>query len=209
MSDFNDYPPVSDEQLGFFIDSSRCSGCKACQVACKDKNNLEVGRKFRWVYEMQGGGFAPNGQGGYENNVFSYTLTISCNHCTDPVCVKNCPTTAMHKRPGDGIVRVDTGKCVGCGYCAWSCPYGAPQMNKEAGQMSKCDFCVDLLTEGKNPICVDTCPLNAIKFGKIRELREKYGHLSQVQGLPDFTVTNPNLVIRPHKGAQNKGEATS
>lgn len=209
MSDFNDYPPVSDEQLGFFIDSSRCSGCKACQVACKDKNNLEVGRKFRRVYEIQGGGFAPNGQGGYENNVFSYTLTISCNHCADPVCVKNCPTTAMHKRSGDGIVRVDTGKCVGCGYCAWSCPYGAPQMNKEVGQMSKCDFCVDLLVEGKNPICVDTCPLNAIKFGKIRELREKYGHLSQVQGLPDFTITNPSLVIRPHKGAQNKEEAKS
>ncbi|MCD4596426.1 4Fe-4S dicluster domain-containing protein, partial [Proteus mirabilis] len=106
MSEFKQYAPVSDEQLGFFIDSSRCSGCKACQVACKDKNNLEVGRRFRRIYEIQGGGFAPNGQGAFENNVFAYTLTISCNHCDDPICVKNCPTTAMHKRPGDGIVRV-------------------------------------------------------------------------------------------------------
>ncbi|MBG3078628.1 dimethylsulfoxide reductase subunit B [Proteus mirabilis] len=205
MSDFKEYAPVSDEQLGFFIDSSRCSGCKACQVACKDKNNLEVGRRFRRIYEVKGGGFVPTGQGGLVNNVFAYTLTISCNHCESPVCVKNCPTTAMHKREGDGIVRVDTSKCVGCGYCAWSCPYGAPQMNEETGQMSKCDFCIDLLSEGKNPICVDTCPLNAIKFGKIKELRAKYGHLSQVQGLPDFTMTNPNLVIKPHTGATKKG----
>lgn len=205
MSDFKEYAPVSDEQLGFFIDSSRCSGCKACQVACKDKNNLEVGRRFRRIYEVKGGGFAPTGQGGLVNNVFAYTLTISCNHCDSPVCVKNCPTTAMHKREGDGIVRVDTSKCVGCGYCAWSCPYGAPQMNEETGQMSKCDFCIDLLAEGKNPICVDTCPLNAIKFGKIKDLRVKYGNLNQVQGLPDFTMTNPNLVIKPHTGATKKG----
>ena len=106
MSQFKHYAPVSDKQLGFYIDSSRCSGCKACQVACKDKNNLEVGRRFRRVYEVNGGNFIPTGQGGVSNNVFAYTLSISCNHCADPVCTKNCPTTAMHKRPGDGIVRV-------------------------------------------------------------------------------------------------------
>lgn len=59
--------------------------------------------------------------------------------------------------------------------------------------------------KAKITICVDTCPLNAIKFGKIKELRAKYGHLSQVQGLPDFTMTNPNLVIKPHTGAMKKG----
>ena len=132
MSQFKHYAPVSDKQLGFYIDSSRCSGCKACQVACKDKNNLEVGRRFRRVYEVNGGNFIPTGQGGVSNNVFAYTLSISCNHCADPVCTKNCPTTAMHKRPGDGIVRVDTDKCVGCGYCAWSCPYGAPDRCRNA-----------------------------------------------------------------------------
>ena len=113
MSQFKHYAPVSDKQLGFYIDSSRCSGCKACQVACKDKNNLEVGRRFRRVYEVNGGNFIPTGQGGVSNNVFAYTLSISCNHCADPICTKNCPTTAMHKRPGDGIVRVDTDKLRG------------------------------------------------------------------------------------------------
>ena len=71
---YKEYPPVSDKQLGFFIDSSRCSGCKACQVACKDKHNLEPGRRFRRVYEVKGGGFIPTGQGGFTNNVYAYTL---------------------------------------------------------------------------------------------------------------------------------------
>jgi len=204
MSQFTDYPPVSDKQLGFFIDSSRCSGCKACQVACKDKNNLEVGRRFRRVYEVTGGGFIPTGQGGVQNNVFAYTLSISCNHCADPICTRNCPTIAMHKRPGDGIVRVNTDKCVGCGYCAWSCPYGAPQLNTQTGQMSKCDFCVDLQAKGEPPVCVATCPLGAIKFGPIDELRATWGNVNSVKGLPDASITQPNLVIKAHQGAEKE-----
>lgn len=186
MSQFIVYPAVSNKQLGFYIDNARCSGCKACQVACKDKNNLDVGRKFRRVYEITGGGYTRNPKGALVNNVFAYTLSISCNHCDDPICVKNCPTTAMHKREGDGIVMVDTDKCVGCGACAWSCPYGAPQMDPETKQMSKCDFCIDLQQKGEQPVCVATCPLGAIQFGPIDELRERYGDLDYVTGLPSL-----------------------
>lgn len=201
MSKFTIYPPVSDTQLGFYIDSSRCSGCKACQVACKDKNNLEVGRRFRRVYEISGGGFCENGQGGLLNTVFAYTLSLSCNHCKDPICVKNCPTGAMHKREGDGIVLVNTDRCVGCGTCAWSCPYGAPQLNPVTRQMSKCDFCIDLQSQGGTPVCVATCPLGAIEFGPIDELRQRHGSLADIKGLPDSSITHPNLVITPHTGA--------
>ncbi|MEY0319063.1 DMSO/selenate family reductase complex B subunit [Providencia stuartii] len=201
MSKFIVYPAVSSKQLGFYIDSARCSGCKACQVACKDKNNLDVGRRFRRVYEMTGGGYSRNQNGALINNVFAYTLSISCNHCKDPICVRNCPTTAMHKREGDGIVMVNTDKCVGCGACTWSCPYGAPQMNPETKQMSKCDFCIDLQQKGEQPVCVSTCPLGAIQFGPIDELRAKYGDLDYVTGLPDPSITHPNLVINPHWGA--------
>ncbi|MET4894133.1 DMSO/selenate family reductase complex B subunit [Morganella morganii] len=201
MSKFIVYPAVSDKQLGFYIDSARCSGCKACQVACKDKNNLDAGRRFRRVYEMTGGGYSRNKNGALINNVFAYTLSISCNHCKDPICVRNCPTTAMHKREGDGIVMVNTDKCVDCGACAWSCPYGAPQMNPETKQMSKCDFCIDLQQKGEQPVCVSTCPLGAIQFGPIEELRAKYGSLDYVTGLPDPSITHPNLVINPHQGA--------
>jgi len=189
------------KQLGFYIDSSLCSGCKACMVACKDKNNLDSDRAFRRVYEVWDGGFQASGKG-WSHNVYAFTLSISCNHCSDPICVKNCPTTAMTKRSEDGVVIVDTAKCIGCGYCAWSCPYSAPQLNKKTGQMSKCDFCIDLLAKGEDPVCVATCPLEAIKYGDINDLRETYGNLADVKGLPDSSLTSPNLVINPHQGAQ-------
>ncbi len=174
-------------------------------VACKDKNDLASDRAFRRVYEVRGGGFQPDGVA-WSHNVFAYTLSLSCHHCSDPICVTNCPTTAMTKRAEDGVVVVDTSKCIGCGYCAWSCPYSAPQMNTASGQMSKCDFCIDLLAKGEDPVCVATCPLEAIKYGDINDLRKEYGTLADVLGLPDSKLTKPNLVIKAHQGAQKRGE---
>lgn len=191
------------QQLGFFIDVSRCSGCRACQVACQDKNNLDTDRAFRRVHEVRSGEFIPIGESAaYRHNVFAYAMSVSCNHCDDPICVKNCPTTAMTKRAEDGIVFVDSSKCIGCGYCAWSCPYGAPQMNQETKQMSKCDFCFDLLTKNQSPACVDACPLHVIEFGLIDELRKEHGALCDVKGLPASQTTKPNLVIKPHENHQ-------
>lgn len=97
----------------------------------------------------------------------------SCLHCDDAPCVTVCPTGASYKRGEDGIVLVDEDKCIGCGLCAWSCPYGAREMDEAAGVMKKCTLCVDriyneeLPEEDRQPACVRTCPANARHFGDL------------------------------------------
>ena len=152
------------EQLGFYFQQDRCIGCFTCQVACKDKNNLEVGQRFRKVHEFAGGGFTATNKG-FVNDVYAYWLSMSCNHCQEPSCVKNCPTGALQKRADDGVVFIDQQKCVGCRYCLMSCPYGAPQYNPKIGKTGKCDMCKDLLAKGEKPICVTSCPTRVLDFG--------------------------------------------
>ena len=84
-------------QLGFFVDLSKCTGCKTCQVACKDKNNLEVGRNFRRVSEYAGGTWKEV-HGAWQQDVFAYYVSIACNHCAKPGCVEVCPKQAITKR---------------------------------------------------------------------------------------------------------------
>ena len=174
-------------QIGFFIDVTKCIGCKTCVIACKDKNDLEVGRNFRRVYSFE--------EGTFPKPALSH-ISLSCNHCDVPTCIPNCPTTAIFKRKEDGVVLIDHDKCVGCRYCEWNCPYGAPQFNAELGKMTKCDTCVDLRLAGGEPVCVSSCPLRAIEFGPIEELREKYGTVSEIKGMPSASITKPNLVIK-------------
>lgn len=188
-------------QLGFYIDQSRCAGCKACVMACVDKNDLEEGRIYRHVTEFSGGSFAPSGNG-YTQNVYTYWLSMSCNHCSEPKCAENCPTGAMYKRTEDGVVVIDTDLCAGCKYCLWNCAYGAPQYNVKEGKMSKCNFCIDLIEQGGDPACVAACPYEVIQYGPINELREMYGTLADIRGLPSSTITEPNIIFKPHKGAE-------
>lgn len=188
------------KQLGFCIEQNMCMGCKACQVACKDRANLDLGQLFRAVTEVEGGGFSEVGDA-LNNDVYSYWTTLSCNHCDNPVCVDACPTGAMYKRKDDGIVLVNKEVCIGCGACQAACPYDAPVLIEKEKKMGKCDFCVDLVIQGNNPICVGACPVRAIHFGEIGELRSKYGMVDTLDGLPAPT-TKPNLVIVPHKDAK-------
>ena len=192
--------------LGFYFDQTMCTGCKACQIACKDKHDLPLGVNWRRVVEYSGGSWQVNGDS-FRQNVFSYYTSIACNHCEDPVCVQVCPTTAMTQRE-DGTVYVDEGKCVGCRYCEWACPYSAPQFNAEAGHMSKCDLCADYRDAGQDPACVSACPSRALDWGPIDELRAQYGTESAFEPLPDSSVTRPNLVINPHRDAQPAGAGT-
>ena len=96
---------------------------------------------------------------------------MSCMHCEEAACVTVCPTGASYKREEDGIVLVDPEKCMGCNYCAWACPYGARELDREEGIMKKCTLCVDriydenLPKEERKPACVMTCPTTARYFG--------------------------------------------
>jgi hypothetical protein len=102
----------------------------------------------------------------------------------------------------DGIVFLDTTKCMGCGYCAWACPYGIPQYNPDAGTMTKCDFCVDQLEQGLPPACVAACPMRVLNYGEAQSRQE--GALWEMPSethpypLPSYSHTQPRLAIKPH-----------
>jgi anaerobic dimethyl sulfoxide reductase subunit B (iron-sulfur subunit) len=198
----------------FTFDSSACSGCKACQEACKDKNNLSVGVMWRRVIEVSGGGWVQDGVA-WTNNVFAYNLSIACNHCVHPKCAGVCPTDAYVHR-ADGIVYIDLDKCMGCGYCSWACPYNAPRYNFDLGQMAKCNFCFDNIDAGLPPSCVAACPMRVLNFVELDDgrLTVDRGQSSTVHGqwselwklpasehpfpLPNTSRTEPHLALKPH-----------
>jgi anaerobic dimethyl sulfoxide reductase subunit B (iron-sulfur subunit) len=195
-------------QLAFTFDAKFCSGCKACQAACKDKNDLPVGVLWRRVIEVSGGAWQKNGDA-WTNTVFAYNLSMSCNHCVHPKCAGVCPTDAYDVRP-DGIVVLDSSKCMGCGYCAWACPYGAPQYNHAAGHMTKCDFCFDQLDQGLPPACVAACPMRVLDYGEV----ENAGGMALWNvpaeehpfPMPEFSHTQPHLAIQSHAAMNNPQE---
>jgi len=198
------------KQMAFYFDSTACTDCKACQIACKDRSDLPVGVMWRRVYQYVGGTWTPSLYADgvmVPNNVFSYSLSVACMHCGKPLCADICPSAAIEKND-DGIVLIVADKCIGCRYCEWACPYDAPQFNEELGVMTKCDFCEDLLAQGLNPACVDACVMRCLDYGDINELRAKYGNLSEVEPLPKADITDPAFVITPHKFAQMSGEGT-
>jgi len=193
----------------FTFDASACSGCKACQVACKDKNNLPLGVLWRRVYEVSGGSWQKQGDA-WKADVFAYNLTIACNHCVHPKCAGVCPTDAYVVRD-DGIVYIDESRCIGCGYCAWACPYAAPQYNPEAGLMSKCNFCMDNIDAGLPPSCVAACPMRVLDVTEIRDQGIQRSNLTLWQlpatshpfPLPEYSRTEPHLEIKPHLAMTN------
>ncbi|MBN2550632.1 MAG: dimethylsulfoxide reductase subunit B [Anaerolineales bacterium] len=186
-------------QLAFYFDARACSGCKACQAACKDKHDLPVGVLWRRVYEVSGGEWQQQEEA-WITSAFAYNLSIACNHCARPICVEVCPAAAISKRP-DGIVLIDERRCIGCKYCSWACPYGAPQYDPGLGILTKCDFCVDNIDAGLPPACVAACPMRVLDFGDLEELEERYGPGGNIFPLPAAELTEPALIVRPHQAA--------
>ncbi|MHC4605921.1 MAG: 4Fe-4S dicluster domain-containing protein [Planctomycetota bacterium] len=155
-------------QYGWTIDLTRCVGCHACAVACKAENNTPpqlspltvrngkgVKVDYRRVLYVEGGSYPT------PTRTF---VTTTCNHCYEPSCLKACPVNAISKRSADGVVLIDYDLCIGCKYCLWACPYGAPQFNENTSKVEKCTFCVHLLDAGRTPACVTTCPTKALNW---------------------------------------------
>ncbi|WP_251177876.1 4Fe-4S dicluster domain-containing protein [Adlercreutzia agrestimuris] len=188
-------------QYAFYLDMSRCTGCKTCVVACKDAYGLDVGVAFRRVYEVVGGSTTKDEAGCISSDCIVYYMSLSCNHCAKPVCVEVCPTRAMHKDPDTGFVSVDTEKCIGCGYCHLSCPYSAPQVDPRKGHSVKCHGCAESVLAGDSPVCVLSCPARALQFGPLEQMREK-GVVAEVAPLPPASHTLPHLFVTPCRDAQ-------
>ena len=109
-------------QYGFHFDSSRCTGCKTCELVCKDYHDLGPAILFRRIYDYEGGTWTKTKEDAWEKTAFNYHVSISCNHCDSPACVENCPTGAMQKDEATGLVNTDPNVCIGCGTCRNSCP---------------------------------------------------------------------------------------
>ena len=192
---------------GFYFDSTRCTGCRTCEMACKDYKDLPAEIAFRRVFDYEGGSCALGADGTVASDAFMYHVSDACNHCENPKCFAACPTGAIEK-DDDGIVFINQETCTGNGACVDACPYGVPILVKEEGKAKKCDMCRDRVAEGKQPICVEACPLRALDFGEISELRQKYGEMADIAPLPSADETKPNIVITEPVNAKPAGDAT-
>ena len=172
------YEPVKPkQQLGFIHHNVDCIGCRACEIACKDKNGLPPGPRFRRVLYIEGGTFP---------DVFAYKVNMSCNHCAEPACLPTCPTGAIWKRQKDGVVDIDSTLCIGCRRCEAACPFGAPQYDPQENVVKKCNMCIDELEAGRKPYCVMACMMRVLDIGPIDGNLEGHaeddGHRPRRQG---------------------------
>ena len=181
-------------QWGFYFDQSRCVGCYACSVACKDWHDIAAGPvQWRRIISRE--------RGIYPDVFLSY-LSLSCNHCATPACASVCPAKAIIKRTEDGIVVVNRDLCLGnvtCNaLCKKACPYGVPQFGEEEGaKMQMCTFCLDRVAANKKPVCVEACPMRALDAGPLDELQERYGRIQEAEGFAYSKKTRPSIIFKP------------
>ena len=190
----SDHPP----RKGFFTDTSVCIGCKACEVACKEWNDvpddgyLLTGMSYDNTQQLSAStwrhvafvekpltttdlglpGMGPPGAEGDDAGVRWLMSSDVCKHCTHAACLDVCPTGSLF-RTEFGTVVVQPDICNGCGYCVSACPYGVIDIRPQDGRAFKCTLCYDRLKDGQTPACAQACPTESIQFGDLDELRER------------------------------------
>lgn len=177
-------------------------------MACKDYKGLSETVAFRKVYDYEGGGWTAGAGGAYITDAYAYHVSLACNHCAVPACLGVCPQGAISKDVSTGIVTIDEDKCIATGTCVAACPYNVPLIDPDKNKAVKCNFCAERIAEGKAPICVEACPLRALDYGDIDDLRAKYGDNAGIAPMPAPDQTTPSIVIKPCPAAKAPGDTT-
>ncbi len=196
------------EEVAKLIDVTTCIGCKACQVACSEWNDLrdDIGINHG-VYDnpidltadswtvMR---FAET----EENGKLEWLIRKDgCMHCTDPGCLKACPSPGAIIQYENGIVDFHQENCIGCGYCIAGCPFNIPRISKKDNRAYKCSLCSDRVAVGQEPACVKTCPTGAIQFGTKNDMKlvaEKRIEDLQNRGYQNAGLYDPEGVSGTH-----------
>ena len=182
-------------QMGFYYDQTRCIGCYTCAIACKDWHDIHDSC-VNWM-QIQ------NIEKGKFPNLFMAYLAVPCYHCEEPSCLKACPEDAIYKREIDGIVLVDPEKCTGKDVCKKTpclaaCRTKTPQFGSEKdAKIQKCDFCLDRLSEGKQAICVEACPMFALDIDTLDNLKAKHGEEKETIGFPYSKKIKQASIFKP------------
>ena len=167
-------------QVCKLIDTTTCIGCKACEVACMEWNDLPFGEtvfdntyqtmpETRWNYWNL---ILFNEHETEDGSLMWLMRKNQCMHCADPGCLKACPSDGAIVQYTNGIVDFQQENCIGCGYCITGCPFNVPRISKKDHKAYKCTLCSDRVSVGLEPACVKTCPTGAIVFGTKDDMKQ-------------------------------------
>ncbi|WP_278378357.1 formate dehydrogenase subunit beta [Stutzerimonas kunmingensis] len=168
-------------EVAKLIDVSKCIGCKACQVACSEWNDLrdEVGTSngtYDNPIDLTAESWTVMKFAEYENpgsgNLEWLIRKDGCMHCADPGCLQACPAPGAIVKYANGIVDFNQDHCIGCGYCITGCPFDIPRISEKDKKAYKCTLCSDRVSVGLEPACVKTCPTGAIVFGSKDDMKD-------------------------------------
>ena len=159
-------------RTGFLVDTSRCIGCRSCQVACKEWNRLEVDKTTQQGTFENPRDLTPNlynrirfvEKADDKGDVTWRFVNERCLHCGDAGCMKVCPAPGALYRTKDGIVGFDKEKCISCKYCVSACPFNVPRYGAD-DKVSKCHLCLDRIGAGMVPACAKACPTQTLQYG--------------------------------------------